>query len=67
MLSLYTYTFLAPVEEVLICLLKLFYKDICNFPMNIYLLLVLPFGGYCCRLCPLNNPQKKDITRIETG
>jgi hypothetical protein len=36
MLSLYMQTFLAPVEEVLIYPLKLFCRNICNFPTNIF-------------------------------
>jgi hypothetical protein len=32
--SLYTQTFLAPAEDVLMYPLKLFPRDICNFPTN---------------------------------
>jgi hypothetical protein len=30
-----------------------------------YLLLVLPFGGYCCKLYSSNNNRRKEITRIK--
>jgi hypothetical protein len=36
MLSFYRQTFLAPAEGVLIYPLKLFCRNICNFPMNIF-------------------------------
>jgi hypothetical protein len=36
MLSLYTYTFLAPADEVLIYLMKLICRNICNFTTNIF-------------------------------
>jgi hypothetical protein len=36
MLPLYTQTFLSPAEEVLIYTLKLFCRNIWNFPMNIF-------------------------------
>jgi hypothetical protein len=31
-----------------------------------YFILVLPFGGYCCKLCPSNNSRGKDL-RIKFG
>jgi hypothetical protein len=36
MLSLYMQTILAPAEEVLMYPLKLLYRNICHFPMNVY-------------------------------
>jgi hypothetical protein len=49
MLSLYTQIFLALVEENLISPSKLFCRNICNFPTNIF----------CCKLCPSNKPEEK--------
>jgi hypothetical protein len=42
MLSLYTYTFLATAEEVLIYPLKLFCRNIYNFPTNPHLTQEVP-------------------------
>jgi hypothetical protein len=42
MLSLYVYTFLASAEEVLIYSLKLFCRNICNFPTNPHLTQEVP-------------------------
>jgi hypothetical protein len=53
MLFLYTYTFLALAEEVLIYTFKLFCRIICNFLTGV------PFWGYCCQLCPSNNSRRK--------
>jgi hypothetical protein len=36
MLSLYTYRFLEPEEEVMNYILKLFHRNIFNFPTNIF-------------------------------
>jgi hypothetical protein len=32
-------------------------QEYLQFPYE-YFLLVLPFGGYCCNLCPSNNPRR---------
>jgi hypothetical protein len=38
-------------------------KELCEFPYE-YFLLVLPFGGYCCKLVLQTTPEEK-ITRIK--
>jgi hypothetical protein len=37
-----------------------------QFPYKYFLLILIPFGGYCRKLCPSNNPRRK-ITRINIG
>jgi hypothetical protein len=32
-----------------------------------YILLVLPFGGYCCKLCPSINPRRKKLQGLRSG
>jgi hypothetical protein len=32
-----------------------------------YFLLVLPFGGYCCKLCSSENPRKKKLQGLRSG
>jgi hypothetical protein len=62
MLSFYIQTFVALVEEVLIYLLKLFYRNIFNFPKNIFFqffhsgVTVVNFG--------LQTTTEEKITRI---
>jgi hypothetical protein len=52
MLSLYTYTFLALVED--------FLQEYLKFPCQCFLSVLLTFEGYCCKLCPSNNPRRKN-------
>jgi hypothetical protein len=40
-------------------------QEYLQFPYE-YVLLVLPFGCYCCKLCPSNNPRRK-THKIKVG
>jgi hypothetical protein len=35
-------------------------QEYSQFPYEYFLLVLLPFGGYCCELCPSNNPRRKN-------
>jgi hypothetical protein len=39
-------------------------QECLQFPYECFLS-VLPFVGYCCKLCPSNNPRRKKITWIK--
>jgi hypothetical protein len=38
-------------------------QEYSQFPYE-YFILVLPFGGYCCELCPSNNPRRITSNKI---
>jgi hypothetical protein len=48
-----------PFEAVLQEYLQFYYKY--------FLLALLPFGGYCCKLCPSNNPTRKKSQGLRSG
>jgi hypothetical protein len=37
-----------------------------QFPYG-YFLLLLPFGGYCCKRCPSNKPRRKKSQGLRPG
>jgi hypothetical protein len=39
-------------------------QEYLQFPYEYFLLVLLPFGGYSCKLYPSNNPKEK-VTRIK--
>lgn len=65
MLSLYVCICFEPTEDVLIYILKLFCRNICNFPMNICFQFF--FRGNCCKLCPTNNSRRKKSQGLSWG
>jgi hypothetical protein len=34
-------------------------QEYLQVPYEYFLLVSLPFGSYCCKLCPSNNPRRK--------
>jgi hypothetical protein len=44
---------------------EVFCRKICNFLSNIFF--VLPFGGYCCKLCPSDNPRRTKSQGLRSG
>jgi hypothetical protein len=34
-------------------------QEYLKFPYEYFLSVLLPFEGYCCKLCPSNNPRRK--------
>jgi hypothetical protein len=34
-------------------------QEYLKFPYECFLSVILPFKGYCCKLCPSNNPRRK--------
>jgi hypothetical protein len=42
-------------------------QEYLKFPYDYFILVLLLFGGYCCKLCPSNNLTKKNITGIKIG
>jgi hypothetical protein len=34
-------------------------QEYLQFPYEYFILVLLPFGGYCCKLRPSNNPKRK--------
>jgi hypothetical protein len=41
-------------------------QEYLRFPYD-YFLLVLQFGGYCCKLCTTNNPRRKKSHGLRSG
>jgi hypothetical protein len=39
-------------------------QEYLKLPYECFLSVLLPFKGYCCKLCPSKNPRRK-ITRIK--
>jgi hypothetical protein len=64
MLFLYTQTFLAPMEDILIYHLKLFCRNICNFPTNVFFWLFFCLGVAVVNFVLQTTPDE-EITRIK--
>jgi hypothetical protein len=39
-------------------------QEYLQFPYEYFVLVLLPFWDYCCKICPSNNPRRK-IARIK--
>jgi hypothetical protein len=48
-----------PSEDVL--------QEYLQFPYDYFLLVLLPFRGYCCKFCPPNNPRRKKSQGLRSG
>jgi hypothetical protein len=42
-------------------------QEYLKFPFECFLSVLLLFEGYCCKLCPLNNPRRKSLAPISSN
>jgi hypothetical protein len=59
MQSLYTQPFLAPAESFDLPSEDVL-QEYLKFPYECFLSVLLLFEGYYCKLCPSNNPRRKN-------